>query len=64
VRASPDALETEFVCIPPPRERSEIEDGGPLRYRVVHRVARWAPRERPQMRTETVEGDPGAFHLI
>ena len=35
------------------------EDGGPLRYRVVHRVARWAPGERPQMRPEIVEGDVG-----
>lgn len=59
VRASPDELETEFVCIPPPLERSETEDGGPLRYRVVHRVARWAPGERPEMRREVVEGDVG-----
>lgn len=59
VRASPDELETEFVCIPPPGERSETEDGGPLRYRVVHRVPRWAPGERPEMRQEIVEGDVG-----
>jgi alkaline phosphatase D len=59
VRASPDELETEFVCIPPPRERIESEDGGPLRYRVIHRVPRWAKGQRPQMRTETIEGDPG-----
>jgi alkaline phosphatase D len=59
VRASPDELETEFVCIPPPLERSETEDGGPLRYRVVHRVARWKAGERPQMRPQVVEGDPG-----
>jgi alkaline phosphatase D len=59
VRASPDELETEFVCIPPPMERAETEDGGPLRYRVVHRVARWAPGERPQMRPEVLEGDAG-----
>ena len=57
VRASPDELETEFVCIPPPRQRSEREDGGPLRYRVVHRVARWKAGERPHMRPEIVEGD-------
>jgi alkaline phosphatase D len=57
VRASPDELETEFVCIPPPLERAETEDGGPLRYRVIHRAARWAPGERPQMRQEIVEGD-------
>ena len=59
VRASPDELETEFVCIPIPAERSETEDGGPLRYRVIHRVARWAPGERPEMRQEIVEGDVG-----
>lgn len=59
VRASPNELETEFVCIPPPLERSESEDGGPLRYRVVHRVARWAKGERPEMRRDIVEGDVG-----
>lgn len=59
VRASADALETEFVCIPPPVERAAREDGGPLRYRVVHRVPRWKAGERPQMRPETIEGDPG-----
>jgi len=57
VRASPEQLETEFVCIPPPLERAEGEDGGPLRYRVVHRVPRWAPGERPQMHPEVIEGD-------
>ncbi len=59
VRAAPDELETEFVCIPTPRERSEREDGGPLRYRVVHRVARWAPGERPHMQPQIIEGDVG-----
>ncbi|MES1156431.1 MAG: alkaline phosphatase D family protein [Alphaproteobacteria bacterium] len=59
VRASPHELETEFVCIPRPLERAGTEDGGPLRYRVVHRVALWAPGERPQMRPEVVEGDAG-----
>jgi alkaline phosphatase D len=59
VRASADELETEFVCIPPPVERSGHEDGGPLRYRVVHRVPRWAPKQRPQMKSAIVEGDPG-----
>ncbi|MEQ1784414.1 MAG: alkaline phosphatase D family protein, partial [Hyphomonadaceae bacterium] len=59
VRASADELETEFVCIPPPVERAQGEDGGPLRYRVIHRVKRWAAGERPQMQPEVVEGDPG-----
>lgn len=57
VRASPRELETEFVCIPPPLERAEREDGGPLRYRVVHRVPLWAPGERPRMQPEVIEGD-------
>lgn len=60
VRVTPDELETEFVCIPIPHERAETEDGGPLRYRVLHRVARWSPGERPHMRQEILEGDVGA----
>lgn len=59
VRASPDELLTEFVCIPPPVTRSDREDGGPLVYRVIHRVPRWKAGERPQMRSEALEGDPG-----
>ncbi|MEZ5922487.1 MAG: alkaline phosphatase D family protein [Parvularculaceae bacterium] len=59
VRASADELETEFVCIPPPLERAETEDGGPLRYRVIHRVARWQKGAKPEMRREIVEGDVG-----
>ncbi len=59
VRASPRELETEFVCIPRPLERNGTEDGGPLRYRVVHRVALWAPGEHPQLQSEVVEGDAG-----
>ncbi|MDP3802900.1 alkaline phosphatase [Brevundimonas sp.] len=59
VRASADELETEFVCIPIPHERSETEDGGPLVYRVAHRVSLWQPGERPELRQEVLEGDPG-----
>lgn len=59
VRASRDELETEFVCIPVPLERSEADDGGPLRYRVVHRVSLWKPGEAPLLRQEILEGDPG-----
>ncbi|MBC6982860.1 alkaline phosphatase [Caulobacter sp. 17J80-11] len=59
VRASPDELETEFVCIPIPLERSATDDGGPLRYRVAHRVSLWKAGERPQLRQEILEGDPG-----
>ena len=57
VRASRDELVTEFVCIPYPLERAETEDGGPLRYRVAHRVALWRPGERPELRQEILEGD-------
>lgn len=59
VRATPDELEAEFVCIPFPLERSETDDGGPLRYRVSHKVALWEPGERPELRQQVLEGDPG-----
>jgi alkaline phosphatase D len=59
VRASPQELETEFVCIPRPLERSGTEDGGRLVYRAVHRVQLWGPGERPELRQEIVEGDAG-----
>ena len=58
VRASADELETEFVCIPIPHERSETEDGGPLVYRVAHRVSLWKAGEHPQLIQEVLEGDP------
>jgi alkaline phosphatase D len=51
-------LETEFVCIPRPIARSDRPDGGPLAYRVVHRVKPWAAGERPRMMQEVVEGVP------
>lgn len=53
-----DAVECEFVCIPRPLERSPGPDGGPLRYRVVHRVAMWRPGERPRLEQRVLEGDP------
>jgi len=59
VRASPKELETEFVCIPIPYERSDTPDGGPLRYRVVHRVPLWGRGETPRLLQEVLEGDPG-----
>ena len=34
-------------------------DGGPLRYRVVHTASLWKPGERPLLRQQVVEGDPG-----
>src|SRR6185295_13702092 len=59
VRLTADAMECEFVCIPRPLERSEQADGGPLRYRVVHRVPLWGKGERPRLERRVVEGDPG-----
>jgi alkaline phosphatase D len=50
-------LETEFVCIPVPFERSESADGGPLRYRVRHRVNRWKAGEKPKLAQSVVEGN-------
>jgi alkaline phosphatase D len=57
VTVMPDALEAEFVCIPPPLERSESADGGPLRYRVVHRAPLWKPGEQPRLEQQVIEGD-------
>jgi alkaline phosphatase D len=57
VRVSERLLETEFVCIPRPLERSEANDGGPLLYRVRHSVPLWAPGEAPEMRQEILEGE-------
>ena len=47
VRAAADEMEVEFVCVVRPLERSERPDGGPLAYRVAHRVPRWDPRSSP-----------------
>ncbi len=58
VRATSDAFETEFVCIPRPLERSAGADGGPLRYRVRHRAPLWRKGETPKLQAEIVEGDP------
>ncbi|MBV9991960.1 MAG: alkaline phosphatase D family protein [Alphaproteobacteria bacterium] len=59
VRASPDALEAEFVCIPRPIERAAGDDGGPLRYRVRHRARLWQAGGAPALEQTVVEGDPG-----
>jgi alkaline phosphatase D len=57
VRASVDRMDTEFVCIPRPIERSATEDGGPLRYRVVHSARLWTKGEQPVLEQTVVEGD-------
>jgi len=57
VRAAADRFDVEFVCIPRPIERSETADGGPLRYRVVHRTKFWAAGETPKLEREVIEGN-------
>jgi alkaline phosphatase D len=59
VRLSADEMRTEFVCIPRPIKRAESPDGGPLRYRVVHSASLWKPGEKPVLRRQVIEGDPG-----
>ena len=54
VRAGSDEMEVEFVCILRPVERNERADGGPLAYRIVHRVKRW--KAAPQIERTMVEG--------
>jgi len=56
-RATADDLEVEFVCIPRPLERSDRVDGGPLAYRVTHRVKRWARGATPQLERTASEGE-------
>jgi alkaline phosphatase D len=55
-RVSADILECEFVCIERPLERSKGVDGGPLRYRVIHRASLWKPGHQPTLTQEVVEG--------
>jgi alkaline phosphatase D len=58
VRVTSHSLETEFVCIPRPVERSERPDGGPLRYRVVFRTELWEKGAVPRIERRVIEGDP------
>jgi alkaline phosphatase D len=58
VRVSARELETEFVCIPRPLEKSSQPDGGPLAYRVVHRVPLWSAGQAPRLEQKIVEGVP------
>ena len=52
-----ERIESEFVCIPRPLERSVGADGGPLRYRVRHGATLWKPGERPRLVQDLVEGE-------
>jgi alkaline phosphatase D len=56
VRVSAEMMETEFVCIPIPFERSDRPDGGPLVYRVVNRVPLWKGGEAPRIEQALLEG--------
>jgi alkaline phosphatase D len=56
VRAAAEELEVEFVCIPRPLERSDRADGGPLAYRITHRVKRWGRGAAPRLERTTFEG--------
>jgi alkaline phosphatase D len=58
VRASNNDLETEFVCIERPVNRSDQPNGGPLNYRVKFRSPLWRKGETPKLDTKVVEGDP------
>lgn len=58
VTAGADAIDTEFVCIERPIKRATTPDGGPLRYRVSHRAAMWAPGTPPKLEQRVLEGDP------
>lgn len=58
VRVTSTSLETEFVCIPRPLERSERADGGLLLYRTRHRAMLWRKSERPALALDVVEGNP------
>src|SRR6185503_8548890 len=59
VRLSADEMRTEFVCIPRPIAPVDGPDGGPLRYRVAHVAKLWGRGERPVLRQQVLEGDPG-----
>ena len=57
VRATSESIETEFVCIPRPLERSDREDGGPLNYRAVFRAPLWKAGATPHLDRRIVEGE-------
>jgi len=56
MRVSGEQLECEFVCIERPLERAASVDGGPLRYRVVHRARLWNAGQRPELHQEFIQG--------
>ncbi|TPG40586.1 phosphodiesterase [Sphingomonas koreensis] len=58
ITAGHDAIDTEFVCIPRPIARAPGDDGGPVRYRVSHRAARWEAGSVPELIQRVIDGDP------
>jgi alkaline phosphatase D len=58
VHVTSTTLETEFVCIPRPLERSKTPDGGPILYRVRSRSNIWSTSQTPKIATEVIEGNP------
>ena len=58
VHATSGFIETEFVCIPRPLERSDRPDGGALSYRVKFRTGLWKNGEAPKLEMQILEGDP------
>jgi len=58
VQVTPTELTTEFVCIPRPLTHAETPDGGPLVYRVRHRVPLWQAGQPARLIQEVVEGTP------
>jgi alkaline phosphatase D len=57
VRVTESTLETEFVCIPRPLERSDRPDGGPLLYRTKSHTDLWRKGETPKLELQVLEGD-------
>jgi alkaline phosphatase D len=58
VHATSGFIETEFVCIPRPVERSNRADGGDLSYRVKFRTDLWKDGEAPRLQMQILEGNP------
>lgn len=56
VHADATAVDVEFIAIPRPVERSESPDGGPVAYRVRHRVRAWSAAESPRVELIRVDG--------
>jgi alkaline phosphatase D len=57
VHATSEFIETEFVCIPRPVERSDRPDGGTLTYRIKFRTGIWKSGETPRLQMQILEGD-------